>query len=394
MKIAILTSGGLAPCLSPSVTFLVEQWRQHRPNAEIYGYRNGYAGLLAGDLIPLHGVDPQALERGLLLGGSLLGNSRVKLSNAKDCVKKGLIEEEQDPFEVAAKQLLNDSIDVLHVVGGDDTALTAGELVKFFQKERHNITVVGLPKTIDNDITPIYLSLGAQSAAQHGSTFAQHFLAEHTATPNSIIIHEIMGRNSGWLTLATAEKYRRWVNQTVDLPGLVMPTTWDVHKVIIPELGFEPNFVVQEMGSVFDRLGCLNIFIAEGAGAQTVIDEKIRNGEDVERDAYGHPRLDGVNVGAWLGSHLKKELGAAKLQVGKSGYFARSGPANDYDLHLIEQSAIKAVQYALLEQSGVVGMDQDLDNKLCLITFDRVKGGKAVDITSAWAQSLLESSQP
>lgn len=389
MRVGILTSGGLAPCLSPAVSFLVEEWKTNFPKVEIFGYRNGYAGLLQGDTVQLHDIKPGALQRGLLLGGSMLGNSRVKLSNAEDCMKRGLIKEGGNPFEVAAKQLLANSIDVLHVIGGDDTAFTAGELVKFFDKENHDVTVVGLPKTIDNDIDPIHLSLGAESAAQHGATFAQHFLAEHTATPGSIIIHEVMGRNSGWLTLATAKKYRRWVNQFADIPGLVDAKRWDIHKVIIPEIGFNPSEIVDGLATTFDSVGCLNIFIAEGAGAQNIIDEKMSRGEDVERDAYGHPRLDKVNVGLWLGEFLKDGLGALKLQVGKSGYFARSGPANEYDLQLIEESAKKAVYCALHKENGVVGLDMENSNTLGLIPFDRIKGGKAVNVNLMWVQDIL-----
>ena len=101
-RVALLTAGGLAPCLSSAVGGLIERYTELAPEVEIIGYRNGYAGLLGGDHLE---VTPQIRARAGVLhrfGGSPIGNSRVKLTNTQDCVRRGLVEEGQDPLAVAA----------------------------------------------------------------------------------------------------------------------------------------------------------------------------------------------------------------------------------------------------------------------------------------------------
>ena len=130
-KVAILTAGGLAPCLSSAIGALIERYTEIDPSIEIICYRGGYKGLLLGDSIPV----TQAIRdnAGILhrYGGSPIGNSRVKLTNVKDCIKRGLVKEGQDPQKVATEQLVKDGVDVLHTIGGDDTNTTAAELAKF-----------------------------------------------------------------------------------------------------------------------------------------------------------------------------------------------------------------------------------------------------------------------
>ena len=127
-KVAMLTAGGLAPCLSSAVGGLIERYTAIAPEIEIIGYRDGYAGLLTGNSVT---IDDEVRAGAHLLhgfGGSPLGNSRVKLTNVKDCVKRGLVQEGQDPLHVAAEQLTKDGVDVLHTIGGDDTNTTAADL--------------------------------------------------------------------------------------------------------------------------------------------------------------------------------------------------------------------------------------------------------------------------
>ena len=160
-KVAFLTAGGLAPCLSSSVGFLIDEYTKLDPSIEMIGYINGYKGLLLGDSIE---VTDTVRKNALVLtehGGSPLGNSRVKLTNVEDCVKRGLVNEGEDPLKVAADQLVKDGVDVLHTIGGDDTSLTAADLAAYLAKNDYNLTVVGLPKTVDNDVYPIAQSLGA-----------------------------------------------------------------------------------------------------------------------------------------------------------------------------------------------------------------------------------------
>merc|ERR1719382_1914084 len=111
-------------------------------------------------------------------GGSCIGNSRVKLTNTKDCVKRGLVKEGQDPQQVAADQLVKDGVDVLHTIGGDDTNTAAADLAAFLQVNNYELTVIGLPKTIDNDVHPLRQTLGAFTAAEQGARYFANVVYE------------------------------------------------------------------------------------------------------------------------------------------------------------------------------------------------------------------------
>ncbi|MBM3853098.1 MAG: pyrophosphate--fructose-6-phosphate 1-phosphotransferase, partial [Verrucomicrobia bacterium] len=218
-KVAILTAGGLAPCLSAAIADLVERYTATAPEIEILCYRGGYKGLLLGDSLAIGPADRAAAAILRAHGGSPIGNSRVKLTNVKDCLKRGLVREGQNPLQVAAEQLVRDRIDVLHTIGGDDTNTTAADLAAFLATNNYQLTVIGLPKTIDNDVVPIRQSLGAWTAAAEGARFFRQVVAEHGANPRMLIIHEVMGRNCGWLTAATAREYLQMLGQVALAPG-------------------------------------------------------------------------------------------------------------------------------------------------------------------------------
>ena len=151
-KIALLTAGGFAPCLSSAVAGLIERYNELVPEIEIIAYEHGYEGMLTGRY---RVITPEVRKNARLLhqfGGSPFGSSRVKLTNAKDLVKRGLIQEGEDPLLVAAVRLTIDGVDVLHTIGGDDTNTTAADLARYLQQNNYHLTVVGLPKTIDNDV--------------------------------------------------------------------------------------------------------------------------------------------------------------------------------------------------------------------------------------------------
>ena len=227
-RVALLTAGGLAPCLSSAVGGLIERYTEVAPDVEIIAYLNGYHGLLSGRYLT---VTPEVREKASVLhkfGGSPIGNSRVKLTNTADLVKRGLIQDGQNALQVAAERLVADGVDVLHTIGGDDTNTTAADLAAYLHEHDYDLTVVGLPKTIDNDVIPIRQSLGAWTAAEQGALFARNVIAEHSSNPRMLIVHEVMGRNCGWLTAATAEEYRKWVDEQEWNPGIGLDEAgWD-----------------------------------------------------------------------------------------------------------------------------------------------------------------------
>ena len=384
-KVAILTAGGLAPCLSSAVGALIEGYSRRSPDIDILCYQSGYRGLLLGESIA---VTPQMREDAHLLhlyGGSPIGSSRVKLTNRGDCERRGLVKKGADPLQVAAEQLRRDQIDVLHTVGGDDTSTTAAELASFLHNNGYALTVVGLPKTIDNDIYPIKQSLGAWTAAENGAHFFANIVAEHSANPRMLIVHEVMGRHSGYLTAETARVYRQLIQGYRYPCGLLVSAERrDIHGIFVPEMKIDMELEVQRLQKVMDRWGCVNIFISEGAGVDSIVTQRERDGEEVPRDAFGHVKLDAINSGKWFAEQFAAKLKAEKVMVQKSGYFARAAPAGEKDVTLIKRCVEQAIECAMRREEGVVGQDEECGDALEAIVFDRIKGGKPFDIQIDW----------
>ena len=391
-KVAILTAGGLAPCLSSAIGGLIERYTEIDPSIEIICYRSGYKGLLLGDS---YKVTPEIREKAGLLhtfGGSPIGNSRVKLTNVKDCVKRGLVKDGADPQKVAADQLVKDGVDVLHTIGGGDTNTAAADLAAFLAKNNYGLTVIGLPKTVDNDVYPIRQSLGAWTAAEQGARFFQNVVAENNANPRMLIIHEVMGRNCGWLTAATAREYRKLLDRTDWLPGLGLDrSAFEVHAVFVPEMQVDIAAEAKRLRAAMDKVDCLNIFVSEGAGVDAIIAEMQSKGQEVPRDAFGHIKLDAVNPGKWFGEQFAQMIGSEKTLIQKSGYFSRASAANIEDLRLIKSCADLAVECAMRGESGVIGHDEDQGGVLRAIEFPRIKGGKPFNIDTPWFTEMLKA---
>ena len=391
MKIAFLTAGGLAPCLSASIGALVERYNELFPSVELMGYLHGYKGLLLGNTLSF---PPEIKDHNKLLyqfGGSPIGNSRVKLTNVDHCVSKGYINDGEDPLDVAADQLKEDGVDILHTIGGDDTNTMASVLAAHLEISGHDLTVVGLPKTVDNDVTPIQQTLGAWTAAEQGAVFFENIANENTTSTRQLIIHEVMGRHCGWLTAATANEYRKRLDKIGFFPELLMSRErWDVDAIYIPELDWDFQEEVERLHKRMNDKDGVNIFLSEGAGLDTIVREIEAQGEDVPRDSFGHVRLDEINPGQWFAKQFAGHLGADKVLVQKSGYFARSARPGERDLDLIKRSAFLAVESALEKKSGVAGLDEDNDGKLGLIGFERIQGGKHFDHSAEWFQAIKD----
>ncbi|MEU0090217.1 pyrophosphate--fructose-6-phosphate 1-phosphotransferase [Kribbella sp. NPDC006257] len=389
-RVALLTAGGLAPCLSSAVGGLIERYSEVAPDIEIIGYLNGYHGLLSGRHID---VTPEVRAKASVLhkfGGSPIGNSRVKLTNTADLVKRGLIADGQNALQVAAERLVADGVDVLHTIGGDDTNTTAADLAAYLHEHDYDLTVVGLPKTIDNDVIPIRQSLGAWTAAEQGALFARNVIAEHSSNPRMLVVHEVMGRNCGWLTAATAAEYRKWLAEQEWNPGIGLDEkSWDVHAVYVPEATIDLDAEAERLKAVMDENDCVTIFLSEGAGVPSIVAELEARGEEVPRDPFGHVKLDTINPGAWFAKQFAERIGAEKTMVQKSGYFSRSAAANQRDLELIKQCTDYAVDAALRGESGVVGHDEERGDELRAIEFPRIAGGKEFDPTVDWFTALL-----
>ncbi len=389
-RVGILTAGGLAPCLSSAIGGLIERYTELAPEVEIICYRSGYQGLLRGDSFV---VTPELRARAgrlHLFGGSPIGNSRVKLTNVANCVKRGLVKEGEDPQAKAAEQLKKDGVDVLHTIGGDDTNTAAADLAKFLKQNGYGLQVIGLPKTIDNDVYPIRQTLGAYTAAEQSALYFENIVHEHSSNPRELIIHEVMGRHCGWLTAAAAVEYRAGLEHDDWVPGMGWDRRcFDVHAVFVPEMAIDLDAEAERLRAVMDELDCVNIFLSEGAGVDAIVAQMEAAGQPVPRDPFGHVMLDKINPGAWFGQQFAGKIGAEKTMIQKSGYFARSAPANAEDLRLIKSMTDYAVQVALEGGSGLIGHDIDHGGRLRAIEFERVKGGKPFNINEPWFEDLL-----
>lgn len=399
MNVAMMTSGGLAPCLSSSVAYLVEFWAAALKAGTISGlsirmYIDGYKGVLTGDSTV---ISPDIYDECSCLhdlGGSPIGNSRVKLTNIKDCLARGFIKEGETPLEVAAQQLIKDEISVIHTIGGDDTNTQAAELSKYIlEKHGGKVVVVGMPKTIDNDVYPIVQTFGADTAAEQGAIFFTNVVSESSANPRMLIIHEVMGRDSGYLTAATARKYSDTMTKAQFTgPGFSMSAkSRGIHAVWIPEIDVDIATEGARLKKIMDEVGCVNVFLSEGAGVKDIVAEMEKNGEEVPRDAFGHVSLAKINPGVYFSKRLATLVGAEKTLVQKSGYFARSAASNAFDRKLIKDCAEEGVKSAIAGVSGCMGQDEDKEGTpIRAIEFERVKGGKHFDKSAAWFQQLLK----
>ncbi|EPD27074.1 pyrophosphate--fructose-6-phosphate 1-phosphotransferase [Actinotignum sp. GS-2025f] len=391
-RVALLTAGGFAPCLSSAVGGLIERYTEIAPDVEIIAYQHGYHGLLTGNYIT---IDKEGREQAHILhrfGGSPIGNSRVKLTNTEDLVKRGLVEEGVNPLEFAAQRLVEDGVDVLHTIGGDDTNTTAADLAAYLEENGHHLVVVGLPKTIDNDIIPVRQSLGAWTAAEEASLYAQHIIGEHRSNPRMLIVHEVMGRNCGYLTAQASKYYHDWVQEQEWAPALgLTKERWDVHAVFLPEMALDISGEAERLKKIMDEIGNVNIFLSEGAGVDEIVAEMEAAGQEVPRDPFGHVQLDKVNPGRWFAEQFAQKLGAEKVMVQKSGYFSRAWHANAEDLRLIKGMVDLAVQCALEGKPGLIGHDEENGNVLTNIAFPRVKGHKAFDITQDWFVETMQA---
>jgi pyrophosphate--fructose-6-phosphate 1-phosphotransferase len=309
-----------------------------------------------------------------------------------DCIKRGYVQEGHTPLEVAALQLIKDEVHVLHTIGGDDTNTQAATLSDYILDKHHGkVVVIGMPKTIDNDVYPIVKTFGASTAACQGARFFANVVNECTANPRMLILHECMGRDSGYLTAATAHEYRKLLPPTYPGSFPFGSPARDIHAIWIPELAFDLHAESDRLRKILDTCGCVNVFFAEGTGVSEIVRNMEERGEAVPRDAFGHVMLAKINPGSYFSSHLAEMIGAEKTIVQKSGYFARSAPANPEDVELIGRCAQAGVEAAIDGTSGCMGQDEDVEGQpIRAIEFARVKGGKPFDVKQPWFQQMLK----
>ena len=276
-RMAIVTCGGLCPGLNDVIRSLVMQAYYHYGVTEILGVRYGYNGMSlthGGTAIPLH---PQIVAEIHKKGGSFLGSSRGT---------PGTVE--------IVDFLQRRGVGILFLIGGDGTIRGAIEICDELKRRALPISVIGIPKTIDNDIAYIDRSFGYYSAVSKAREVLDSAHAEATGAYNGIGLVKLMGRHSGFITargsLASGE----------------------ANLVLIPEIPFEPDGEGGLLEWLFERLDRKHhalIAVAEGAGQDLLEDERKKLGTD----ASGNSRL--ADIGLYLKDRIMEYFSLHSIPV-------------------------------------------------------------------------------
>jgi len=318
LRVGIVTCGGLCPGLNDVIRGLVMELSHHYGVQRIYGFRNGYQGFIpryGHDVLDLTPAGVSAIDED---GGTILGTSRGS----------------QDPHEIV-DCLERMNINALFVIGGDGSIRGAMQIAAAVAERGQKIAVVGIPKTIDNDIPYIDQSFGFQTAFGEAAKSIRAAHVEAKASPNGVGLVKLMGRHSGFIACyaALAES--------------------DANYVLIPEVPFAldgPGGLLEHLLARIKRSGHAVIVAAEGAG-QDLIPEC-----EAGVDASGNKKL--ADVGLFLKSRIADHFAAAGAELNLKyidpSYAIRSVESNPYDSVYCLRLAQNAVHAALAGRTETV----------------------------------------
>ena len=318
LRVGIVTCGGLCPGLNDVIRGLVMELSHHYGVQRIYGFRNGYQGFIpryGHDVLDLTPAGVSAIDED---GGTILGTSRGS----------------QDPHEIV-DCLERMNINALFVIGGDGSIRGAMQIAATVAERGQKIAVVGIPKTIDNDIPYIDQSFGFQTAFGEAAKSIRAAHVEAKASPNGVGLVKLMGRHSGFIACyaALAES--------------------DANYVLIPEVPFAldgPQGLLDHLLARVKRSGHAVIVAAEGAG-QDLIPEC-----EAGVDASGNKKL--ADVGLFLKSRIADHFARAGVELNLKyidpSYAIRSVESNPYDSVYCLRLAQNAVHAALAGRTETV----------------------------------------
>ncbi len=302
-KIGILTGGGDCPGLNPVIRAVVR--KAINEGYEVIGLKNGWKGLLESDTMPL---DLGAVSGILPKGGTILGTSRTN-----PCKKP----EDQKKARENFKKL---GLDALVAVGGEDTLGAASKLVK------EGLPIVGVPKTIDNDLSCTDYTFGFDTALNVATECIDrlHTTAE---SHHRIIVCEVMGRHAGWIAIQSG------------IAG-------GADVVLIPEKPIDLDEVCATIKKRHSRGKTFSIVVvAEGA--------QFKDGgmatKQKELDAFGHVTLGGI--GEILGKEIENRTGY-ETRVSVLGHIQRGGSPTAFDRVLGTRFGVKAVELVKAKKFG------------------------------------------
>jgi 6-phosphofructokinase 1 len=334
MRVGILTAGGDCPGLNAVIRAAARRLMTH--GHEPIGLRRGYRGLAEHDWIEL---DQRSVSGILHLGGTILSTSNYNPFREPEGEAKVLSQQAQDP------------LDAVIAIGGEHTMMITRRL-----QEELGVPVVGVPKTIDNDVTGTDYTFGFDTAVQV-ATDAIDRLHTTAQSHDRVMILEVMGRNTGWIAVFAG------------IAG-------GADGILIPEL----ELTVEEVASAIERRHHRGkdfsiIVVAEGAHLAFESGHRrlVRASEEV--DQYGYPRLGGI--GAALAAELEERTGY-ETRVTSLGHVQRGGTPTATDRMLATRYGVKAADLVMAGQTGrMVALH---GTEMTSIPLEQVEGIKTVDL--------------
>ena len=356
-RAGIVTCGGLCPGLNNVIRSLVLELHHGYGVREILGFVDGYQGL-----DPWRGAEPIPLTPAFVEdihkeGGSVLNTSRGPVD-----------------VNVAVDNLIRRKIDILFVVGGDGTQRGGAEIFHEAKKRGHALAVVGVPKTIDNDVAFVSRTFGYLSAVEEAAEAINRAHTEAHSVHNGISLVKIMGRHAGFIAAGA----------TI--------ASQDVNFTLVPEVPFvldgDDGFLVALKKRVANRAHAV-ILVAEGAGQHLMA-----GGED-QRDASGNTKLKdiGIFLRGRIDAYLKAEGVPFVMRYFDPSYLVRSVPAIAEDAILCDFYARNAVHAAMAGKTGlVIGQQHDIFTHVPVELLTSRK--KQLDLNSpAWLGVLASTGQ-
>lgn len=356
-KAGIVTCGGLSPGLNDVIRSLYLELTHAYGVKEIYGFKWGYKGLLPENDPPIKltsaFVDDIHKE-----GGTVIGTSRgpVDVSRAVD-------------------NLVKMGINILFTIGGDGTQRGGNALFQEAKKRGHDLAVVGIPKTIDNDVAFVARTFGYLTAVEEACQVLDRAHIEARSVENGISVVKLMGRNAGFIAAGA----------TV--------ASQDVNFLLVPEVPFklegERGFLAVLKKRILERKHAL-IVVAEGAG------QELLSGDVAGRDASGNIILQdiGIFMRDKIAAYFKKEEIPVVMRYIDPSYLIRSSRANAEDSILCDLFARNAVHAAMAGKTGlVIGY---LHDKFIHVPIELLANNvKALDTAGfAWRAALAATGQP
>ncbi|GAC1476517.1 MAG: 6-phosphofructokinase [Candidatus Dormibacteraceae bacterium] len=316
MRIGVLTGGGDAPGLNAAIRAVAR--RAFQLGHQVSGVQNGWAGCLEEGLI--EELTPASVRGILPMGGTILGTSRTNPLK------------EQEGVARVIRALRHHGIDALVPIGGDDTLSVAAAL------HEAGFPTVGVPKTIDNDLSVTEFCIGFDTAVGV-VTEALDRLHTTASAHHRVMVVEVMGRDAGWVAL---------------MGGLA----GGADLILIPEFEVGLDEVVAHL---YRRRGEGKLFsiivVAEGAKIPEL--EKESTGEG-EKDAFGHIRLSKRGIGDLLAGNVESETGF-ETRVTVLGHLQRGGSPSPIDRIWATRLGVEAVELVVAGKSGVIPIRRNGD---------------------------------